>query len=190
MSTQDLLFALFNRFSGITEGDYKALLEISRERSLDKGDYWIRQGDHATEVAFIHKGYLRKYYTQEGKDVTDFFYLENTFTGDLPSIISGTPTHSYVEAMEPCLLRVWNYQGIDDLCKRSHALERLMRKITEQAFFTFYDRSKSFTTQSAKDRYQKLIQQHPDILQRATQYHIASYLGMSPQHLSRIRATW
>lgn len=189
MNIQDPLFALLHSLSSIDAADYAAFKGISKERILTKGEFWIRQGDFASEVAFVQKGYLRKYYIEEGQDITDFFYLESSFMGDLPSIFSAAPTLSYVEAMEPCLLRVWNYQHIDTLCKTSHTLERLMRKITELSFVTFYNRTKSFTTQSPKERYHTLMQQQPSVLQRATQYHIASYLGIGPQHLSSIRST-
>lgn len=183
------LFELLNSIGSVTRDDYELLVEISTSRRLEKGAFWLREGMVGKDVAYIKKGYLRKYYIQKGNDITDYFYLDGNFTGDLPSILSGNPTYSFIEAMENTELLVWTYESLNDLAEKSFNIEHLLRKITELGFVTFYNRTKSFITQSPKERYDFLMNEQPQILQRATQYHIASFLGITPQHLSRIRAS-
>lgn len=139
-------------------------------------------------LGFVEKGYLRKYYWVDGTEVTDFFYLENSFTGDIPAIVSKKPSITNMVAMEPTTILTIPYEKMDELCRRYHNIEHIMRVMTEQAFITFYYRGVSLITSSPKERYIKLMAEHPEILQRVAQYHIASFLGISPQHLSRLRA--
>lgn len=183
----DLLFEILNQKASISQHDYELIIHISRKKVLKKGDFWLKAGMVGQEVAFVNKGYLRKYYLQDGKDVTDYFYLENSFTGDLPSIISQQATFAFVEAMESSELIVWNYDKLNVLAKKFHSMEHLLRKFTETGFLTFYNRTKSFITQTPKERYDALVKENPDIHHRVKQYHIASYLGITPQHLSRLR---
>lgn len=184
----DQFIKIIKNFVPLPDGELQQLIGLARKKELNVGDFWLREGMLAKQVAFIEKGYLRKYYLKEGKEVTDFFYFENSFTGDLPSILSQQPTYSYVVAMEPSSLITWNYSDLNKLGQTSLNIEHLLRTMTERGFVTFYQRTKSFIMQNPKERYATLIEEQPQVHQRATQYHIASYLGITPQHLSRIRA--
>jgi hypothetical protein len=85
-------------------------------------------------------------------------------------------------------LITFSYTDFNELCKASLALEHLHRLLVELSFLRFYNRTVSFLLQTPKERYSELVLTHPTVIQKATQYHIASYLGISPQHLSRLRA--
>ncbi len=169
--------------------------EIDKIRTLVKikhlkvGDYWFFAGEKTERVAYISKGYLRKYFITDGNEKTDFFYFEDSFTGDLPSIISKQPCKSYNVAMEPTELHTLSYIQLNEFANESKNIERLLRKVTEQGFVMYYNKATSFILQSPKERYLELMKLYPNVLQRATQYHIASYLGITPQHLSRLRAS-
>ena len=91
--------------------------------------------------------------------------------------------------MKPTSLLVFSYHELDKLSKESRNIEHLMRIFAELAFVRYYNKATSFLLQSSKERYEELIRSQPQVLQRATQYHIASYLGITPQHLSRLRAS-
>jgi CRP-like cAMP-binding protein len=154
---------------------------------LKKGDYWIKDGKKNNNIAFLEGGYLRKFYFADSNEITDFFYFENDLCADLPSLISNTIPHVNIIAMQNTRLIVFSYHAFIDLCEQSPTIEHLYRIILEYTFLRFYNRTTSFILQTPKERYNNLIISNPLILQRATQYHIASYLGISPQHLSRLR---
>ena len=154
---------------------------------LEKGEYWIRAGKKNSQVAFVNEGYLRKFYLRDGIEITDFFYFDNDFSADLPSILDHTVPKASIVAMRKTTLTTFSYHAFNELCKQSAALEHLHRLIVEHTFLRFYKRSVSFILQTPKERYEDLIDSYPKVLEQANQYHIASYLGISPQHLSRLR---
>lgn len=172
----------------LTEEDIVNFLGITKIRQLEKGNWWIEDGKKNRKIGFLESGYLRKYYLKEGKEITDYFYFENDFTADLPSILSNTGPVASIIAMQKSSLVTFSYDDFNKLCKVSPRLEHLQRLIIEKTFLSFYNRAVSFIMETPKERYDRLISARPDILQRVAQYHVASYLGISPQHLSRIRA--
>lgn len=182
------LITALNSIHPLSEKDNEDILGIIKTRQIKKGHYWLEEGKANKHIAFIEKGYLRKYYIKEGNEITDAFYFENDFCADLPSIIGKTKPAASIIAMEPTLLTTFAYAEFNQLCQGSMALEHLSRLLVESTFLTFYNRTVSFILQTPKERYQELVTSKPSTIQRATQYHIASYLGIGPQHLSRLRA--
>jgi CRP-like cAMP-binding protein len=176
-----------SKISFLSEGDLLQIAEIASIKELNPGDFWVYEGMFAKDVAFIFKGYLRKYFIIDGNEKTDWFYFENSFTGDMPSIIEQTACKSCNVAMESTTLIVLSYAKLNELSSKSQNIDHLLRVFIEYAFIAYYKRAMSFILQSPKERYEQLIAEFPMVTQRATQYHIASYLGITPQHLSRIR---
>lgn len=175
------------KMAPLTDEDIINFTSITTQKPLNKGDYWIEAGKKNNQVGFIEKGYLRKYYMKDGCEITDYFYFENDFTADIPSIINNNSPVAFIIAMSKSLLITFPYDEFNILCKTSPRLEHLHRLMIEMTFLRYYERTVSFITQTVKERYDRLIDSRPDILQRAAQHHIASFLGISPQHLSRIR---
>jgi CRP-like cAMP-binding protein len=182
------IIRVLNSFAPLSQKDCNSFLSILTSRDLNKGDYWIEEGKKNNRVAFLEEGYLRKYYIKDGNEVTDSFYFENDFCADLPSIIGNSPPHGNIIAMQKTTLTIFSYNDFNQLCKNSPGLEHLNRVIVEFTFLRFYKRAVSFIMQTPKERYNELVATNPAIIQKATQYHIASYLGISPQHLSRLRS--
>lgn len=181
------IIQILNSIVPIKEKDRTNLLKIFKIVYLDKGDYWLEIGKRNHNIAFVENGYLRKFYLKDGNEITDFFYFDNDFSADLPSIIGNSNSDANIIAMEKTKLVIFSYKEFNKLCEQSQTLEHLYRIIVEQTFLRFYKRTVSFISQSPKERYNNLFLSNPKILQKATQYHIASYLGISPQHLSRLR---
>jgi CRP-like cAMP-binding protein len=155
---------------------------------LAKGTCLLEEGKTSNKLAFLNSGYLRKYYVDEGIEITDSFYFESDFCGDLPSIIGQTRPTSTIIAMEETTVVTFTYKDFDRLRCQNPKFERIYSHLLEQTFLRFYQRATVFIRLSPIDRYNQLMETHPEILQKATQYHIASYLGISYQHLSRLRA--
>ena len=181
------IIQVLNNILQLSDNDCNSLNEILTTVSLGKGDYWIRADKKNHNVAFVDEGYLRKFYIKDGNEITDFFYFENDFSADLPSILGNTKPMAGIIAMQKTVLTTFSYHAFNELCKQSPTLEHLHRLIIEFTFLRFYKRSVSFILQTPKERYNDLIDIYPNVFQRAAQYHIASYLGISPQHLSRLR---
>jgi len=182
------LLTFLNTINPLSEKDSDAILKIVKTKQLKKGEHWLEQGRANYHVAFVEEGYLRKYYVKDGNEITDAFYFENDICADLPSIIGKTKPLSNVVAMQNTLLTTFSHAEFNTLCAGSPALEHLNRTLVEVTFLRFYDRTTSFILKTPKERYDDLVNTKSPILQRATQYHIASYLGIGPQHLSRLRA--
>ncbi len=181
------IIEVLNNIAPLNDKDRHSLNEILNTLCLNKGEYWIRAGKKNYDIAFIDKGYLRKFYLNDGNEITDFFYFEGDFSADLPSILGGTIPAASIVAMQKTTLSTFSYHAFNELCKQSPAIEHLHRLIIESTFLRFYKRSVSFILQTPKERYDELMDSCPKVFQKAAQYHIASYLGISPQHLSRLR---
>jgi CRP-like cAMP-binding protein len=171
----------------LTDSELSQIAEITSVKELNTGEFWFYEGMLTKKVAYIYKGYLRKYYIINGDEKTDYFYFDNSFTGDLPSIIEQSPCKSFNIAMKPTTLITLSYSELNELSKKNHNIEHMIRMFLEQGFVAYYNKATSFILQTPKERYEQLISSNPLVLQRATQYHIASYLGITPQHLSRLR---
>jgi len=182
------IIEVLKKTAPLSEEDCDKFLSIISTVQLNKGDYWIEAGKKNNNVAFLEAGYLRKYYVQDGNEITDSFYFENEFCTDLPSIIGNTLPLASIIAMQKTTITVFSYKDFNALCKNSPSLEHLHRVMVEFTFLGFYNRTVSFILQSPKERYDNLLITNPNIMQNAAQYHIASYLGITPQHLSRLRA--
>lgn len=178
-----------SRIATLTDKELEEIADLTFVKELKARDYWFHSGMIAQHVAFIYKGYLRKYFIVDGTEKTDFFYFENSFTGDLPSILEKSPCKSFNIAMEPTTLIALPFDNLNELALNSFNIEHMLRQFVEKGFITYYNKAAAFLLQSPKERYESLIKQYPEILKRVTQYHIASYLGITAQHLSRIRAS-
>lgn len=184
----DEFFFRLDQISRLSDEEKQAIRSIITEQKLKKGAFWIEEGKRAHLLGFIKKGYLRKYYVSDGAEITDFFYLDNSFIGDIPAIVSKQPSVANAVAMEPTTILSIPYEKFDALCRQFPKIEHIMRVMIEQTFIVFYYRSVSFILSTPKKRYAKLMHEQPEVLRRAAQYHIASFLGITPQHLSRLRA--
>jgi len=184
----DEFFRRLDHIAKLSEEEREAIRSIVTIQELKKNELWLQEGKKAQLFGFVQKGYLRKFYWLDGNEVTDYFYLDNSFAGDVPSILSKKPAIANLVAMEPTTILSIPAEKIYSLCSQYPNIEHLMRVLIEQAFITFYYRSTGFILSTPKERYEKLVDEQPEVLQRVAQYHIASYLGITPQHLSRLRA--
>ena len=183
------LIQAFARIVPLIEIEIEEFLQITNQEKLTRGQFWVKENKRNERIAFLLDGYLRKYYIDnDGKEITDAFYFSSDFCTDLPSIIGNTKPSSYIVAMEETSLVTFSYAHFDKLRIKYPRFERIYSKFLELNFLKFYNRTTSFIQESPKDRYAQLLKRNPTILQKATQYHIASYLGISYQHLSRLRS--
>ncbi|MGE4586194.1 MAG: Crp/Fnr family transcriptional regulator [Mangrovibacterium sp.] len=169
-----------------------ALLEeidrVSSRKKVLKNTQLLLPGEYSKRIFFFEKGLARIHYYLEEKDVTQYFLKENDAYCSVETIFYGKPSHYGLELLEDSTLKVIEYEKLADYMDRSVDLNRLMRTMTVNTMLAFSDRIDSIQFHSARERYNYMVKRHPDILLRAPLGHIASYLGITPQTLSVIRA--
>lgn len=164
------------------------LLSICTEVSFKKSTVVQPIGHTCKTIYFVIKGALRIYYYKEITEITESFEFENAFVARAESLFSGKPSQKAIEAIEDTDLIAINSVKLFELYDRFHDIERLFRKIFEAAYVNTVNRIENLQFHAAEERYRNLIVDHPDILQRVPLKYIASYLGITPESLSRIRA--
>lgn len=156
--------------------------------TLQKGEMVIKANERCTDMYFIQKGLVRGYYFDDGKEITSWFGQEGEFATCFYSFISNKVSFENVQALEDCeLIKIPN-TTLQDLYLRFPETERIGRIIVENYYLKLDERFLNIQFKTAKERYQNLILSKPSLLQRASLGQIASYIGISQETLSRIRA--
>lgn len=160
---------------------------LFKEKSLKKGDYFLAEGQVCKQVGFIVKGLIRYYINDQGEDKVYAFGQENDFVCNNESFIPQIPSTKNIQALEDCEILQISYNDLQTLYKSIRQGERFGRLVIEQVFIQTLGDLSSFYVDTPEFRYEKFLRKHPDLQQRISQYHIASYVGVKPQSLSRIR---
>lgn len=167
----------------------------TKEITIPKGGMLFHTGETARYSYFIVSGKARSYYTDySGKTITWLFHfnepfsnVKNLFIVDYKSFLTQTPGTISIEALTDIKLIQMSHQMFDKEYLRAPAFDNFMRILNEKAFIIIYDRIYTMLTMSATDRYLKLLNNEAHLLQMFSNYYLASYLGIVPQSLSRIR---
>ena len=183
----DRLLQQINAIVPLSETERQAFVAITTTRHLRKQEILMREGDICRTITFVHTGSLRLFHTVDGEEKTIQFFFENAWYTDYRSFLTGQPTIENARALEACDLIQFSRSSLEQLYQQHPVFERYGRFAAEQAFLSLSTRNIMLTNQSPEARYQQLIQDRPDLVQRVPQYHIASFLGIKPESLSRIR---
>lgn len=165
-----------------------ALSEILVPFKYAKGDVVMSEGEVCGYMYFVERGMVRQYYYKNGRDVTEHFSYEGRIVICIESFLKQEPSRLIVEALENSYLYGIPYRKLQLLCDTNKEIELLFRKILEHALISSQIYADSQRFENATERYQRLLENKPEILLRAPMVHIASYLQMSPETLSRVRA--
>ena len=172
----------------ISSEEMELLAPYFRPKSLKRKKDLNRIGEVCRDIAFVTKGSLRAYSIDDkGIEHVSQLALENHWIADLYSLLSGTPSEFAIGAMEDSELLLLSAPDLDRIYLKVPLMERFFRKLLEKAYVTTLQRFNSTISEPADIRYKRLMQNHPDLLQRVPLIHIASYLGITPESLSRIR---
>jgi CRP-like cAMP-binding protein len=166
----------------------KALLEICTETTFHKGKDVQSIGHTCKTIYFVSNGCVRIYYFKEDIDITESFEFENAFVARAESLFTGKPSRKAIQAIEETSLIGIDSNKLFKLFELHHDLETLFRKIIEASYVSTVNRIESLQFNTAEERYFNLIKDHSNILKRVPLKYIASYLGITPVSLSRIRA--
>ncbi|MBP6065422.1 cyclic nucleotide-binding domain-containing protein [Bacteroides sp.] len=157
-------------------------------KELQKGELSLNEGEVCHEMIFVGKGMLRQFYYKNGKDVTEHFSYEGCIVMCIESLLKQEPTRLMVEALEASTIYLLPYKTLLNLVETSVEINLFYRKVLEYSLIVSQIKADSWRFETARERYHLLQKHHPEIIKRAPLSHIASYLLMTPETLSRVRA--
>ncbi len=165
------------------------LIAACREVTLPKGGIALRAGDVADRLFFIDQGLLRYYYLdpETGDERTGQFFDEGSVVTDAGSFLTGAPATQTVEAVEPSVVVAIPRTALLAAYDEDHAIERFGRKLVEGGFLGSQRRAANLLNLAPHERYRHYVETRPEIVRRVPQYLLASFLGITPESLSRVR---
>ena len=163
-------------------------MSVMRNEDYAKGHILVKPGTVCTSLFFVEKGLTRTFYYKDGKDVTDWFSPESNVAVSIVSFLNQQPDRRGIELLEDSNLWALDYKDLEMLCAQHHEIERFTRLLAAHGILLIQERFDDLHFASAAERYKKLMDHQPTILQRAPLGMIASYLGITQETLSRIRS--
>lgn len=184
---QDLLLNFISKYVSLTEDEKNAIVSLDIFHSEKKGSVLLKEGQITKDGYFVLKGCIRKYYIVDGEEKTTAFYTE--MEGLTPHcVINKAPSEYFISCTEDSILTVANPDMEVDIFSSFPKFETLCRKLSEELLTKQEIDFDQFKTFSPEQRYLNLLQKRPDLIQRVPQHQLASYLGIKPQSLSRLKA--
>lgn len=184
---QDTLFDFIAKYISLTDEEKNALVSLNLFRSVKKGTILLKEGQNSNESYFVLKGCIRVYYIIDGEEKTTAFYTEMDALTP-PCVTSKTPSDYYVSCVEDSILTVSNTDMEVEVNSKFPKFDIMCKLLAEELLAKQRVDFDEFKNSSPEQRYLNLIQKRPDLLQRVPQHQLASYLGIKPQSLSRLRA--
>ncbi len=184
---QDILFDFLSTYIPLTEDEKNAIVSLDIFKSVKKGTILLNEGQKSKVSYFILKGCLRKYYVVDGEEKTTAFYTEmEALTPHC--VISKTPSEYYISCIEDTILTASDSDMGVEMNSKFPKFEALCRILSEEILAKQQIDFDKFKTSSPEQRYLNVLQSRPDLIQRVPQHQLASFLGITPQSLSRLRA--
>lgn len=172
----------------LPDEEIEKFIELLQEEKLTVGEYFIRAGEIPTKIAFVISGLFRYVYiNEEGKEFTKSLIAEQNILSSYSSMIQEVPSHFYVEAMEDSRILSFNFEKWQELQARHPAWNVFLLRLVEKGFMVKEKRERELLLLDAESRYRIFLAEFPGLDKRIKQTIIASYLGISPESLSRVR---
>lgn len=166
-------------------GDFQSLLSIVQ---LDKSEFLIREGDHVFHAYVLIKGVVRVFFSKAGNEYNKTFFVPGMFPTPISALFSSTPCQLSFQALTPCTLIKFSYQKFKNLFEKHRCLETFMLRVMELEWINKERHDIQMVMNDATTNYLIFREEYPELEDLIPQYYIASYLGITPIQLSRIRA--
>lgn len=184
----NLLFQRLNSISFLSEAIQLHINQILQERVYSKKSILLKAGQVSNRIYFIKAGFVRAFYEQGDKTYTSWFMGSGEIIISVYSFFSRQPSFENIETLEECVVQSITWEQLQYIYRVFPEFNAVGRILTEQYYIRSEERTIHLQTLTAQQRYQKLINTYPEVLQKASLGQIASYLGIKQETLSRIRA--
>ena len=184
---EDVLFDFMSKYISLTEEEKNILLSLDIFRTVKKGTILLKEGQKTKESYFVLKGCIRTYYVIDSEEKTTGFYTEMEALTP-PCVVSKTPSEYYISCVEDSIITVSNSDIETEINSKFPKFDIMCKILTEELLAKQRIDFDEFKTSSPEQRYLNLLEKRPDLIQRVPQYQLASYLGIKPESLSRVRA--
>lgn len=181
------LIATIKHLIKISADEEVILAGLFKPLELKSGEYFLEEGQLCRYIGFIEDGLVRYHMNDNGNQKTLYFNKEGEFVSNYQSFLPHEPSNTSIQAIEETTLQVISYENLQLLYSKVREGEKLGRLAIEHVFLSSLEQLKSFYKDSPAERYQQFLRSYPGLVQRIPQYYIASYVGIKPQSLSRIR---
>ena len=181
------LIKYISGFIRLDQETIKAISSLIQIQEYEKGELLLKEGSVSDVSYFSLEGCVRLYYLVDGEEKTTFFYTENQFITSMRSFTKKEPSNHYLECVENCCLALIPYRIEQELLTKFPKLESFARIVLEQELGNYQEMLSSYIISSPEQRYLNLMKNQPTLLQRIPLYQLASYIGVKPESLSRIR---
>lgn len=186
-SLEKLILTL-NNLANIPSDEAKKLYQSGNVKSIPKGEYYIRAGEIPKTFAFVSSGLFRYVYIDDdGRQFTKAFMPEFSILSSYSAMLQKTPSHYYIEALEPSNIVTFSYSSWLILKETNRCWDRFLIAMLEKGYMKKESRERELLLLSAEDRYRIFLDEYPSLESRVKQHMIASYLGITPESLSRIK---
>ena len=180
--------AVNSRYPAMNPEDRKLIEEILERKDFKKGEILLNEDQISHNILIVGKGMIRQFYYKNGKDVTEHFSYEGCIAMCIESMLKQEPTRLLIEALEDGTTYLLNYNRLTALAEASWEVNVFYRKTLEYSLIQSQVKADSWRFETARERYIHLMQAQPEVIKRAPLSHIASYLLMTPETLSRVRS--
>ena len=175
-------------FNILTDDEIEHFVNLTTQKTIVKGDYFIRESETCKEVAFILSGIFRSYYIlSNGEQITYCITFPHTFITAYSSFITGQGTPENIQALTPVELMLVSKDNLDQLASKNNNWMKLLKVMAEQQYIELEKRIFQLQATNAAQRYRDLINNQPEYIQEIPLQYLASFLGITQRHLSRIR---
>lgn len=186
---RDIARELARRYSTMTHDELDILESIIVPQKYAKGEMILKEGDICRQFLYIDKGLVRQFYFKHGKEVTEHLGQEHTIVMCIESLFKEEPTKLQVEALEPTTVYALPKADLERVAMHNVNIQILYRKMLEESLIVSQIHADLVRFETAQNRYKKLCKLCPQVVLRAPLVYIASYLQMTPETLSRVRAS-
>lgn len=188
-NSRDIARELSRRYSTMTHDELDILESILVPMKFAKGDMILKEGEVCRCIYFIDKGLVRQFYIKHGKDVTEHLGDDHSVFMCIESLFKEVPTQLQVEALEPCMIYALPKDRLERVALHNVNIQILYRKILEESLILSQVHADLVRFETAQNRYRRMCKLYPQVVLRAPLLFIASYLQMTPETLSRVRAS-
>lgn len=183
----NILFDFISKYVSLTEEEKNALLSLDLFHSVKKGTVLLKEGQKTKNSYFVLKGCIRSYYVIDTEEKTTAFYTEMEALTP-PCVLSKAPSDYYISCVEDSILTISNTDMEAEVNSKFPKFDSMCKLLSEELLAKQRIDFDEFKTSSPEQRYLNLLNKRPDLIQRVPQYQLASYLGIKPESLSRLRA--